>query len=529
MCHPELVEGPDSRFQIQDYRSVILSKAKHLVGVLFLSIITISCAQDSNVVQVPQPKLPPYLIDYDTTWVDSIFHEMTFEEKLGQLFMPFAYSKKGQEHIDEQIELVQKYHIGGFIWMQGTPRKQIEYYNQLQKASKYPLMFSIDAERGLAMRLDSTHQFPYEMTMGALESDSLIYDMGRECAIHCRKLGAHINFAPVVDVNNNPNNPIINIRAFGSDRERVAKNGIAYMNGLQDNRVLACAKHFPGHGDTDMDSHLSLPIIKHDSSRLDSIELYPFKELFFQGCGSVMAAHLHIPTYDSTKNKASSLSKNVVTTLLKEEMKFEGLSFTDALNMKGVSKYYGEGEVELEALRAGNDVLLFSTDIPKAIDVIKKAIMDSVIDSSLVEDKAYKILKLKSWLQIEDQITYDEELLTSVDGDSVSLAINQQIYEQSIYWDRMDSTVADAEVIEIECKSKFPYRNYGLKEDFVAKTNAEIKGENVVIVLYGSPYAVAKFSEAKHVLVAAKKNDWTKTRVKEILAGEDKAVGKKPI
>ena len=499
---------------------------KCALGLCLLSLV--ACKSNEEVITKPVATLPPYLTAYDTTWVDSLYHSMSFDEKLGQLFMPFVYSNKGQAHIDEQIELIEKYNIGGFIWMQGTPRKQIQYYNQLQAASKYPLMFSIDAERGIAMRLDSSHRFPYQMTMGALKNDSLIYEMGKACAAHCRLVGAHINFAPVVDVNNNPNNPIINVRAFGASREAVAKKGIAYMNGLQENRVLACAKHFPGHGDTDMDSHVSLPIIKYDSARLDSIELYPFKELIFNGCGSVMAAHLHISTYDTTANKASSLSKNVVTTLLKEEMKFKGLSFTDALNMHGVSKYYEEGKLELEALKAGNDVLLFSTDIPKAIEVINQAIIDSVIDSAYIEANAYQVVQLKSWLQIKDQLVLNDSILALL-HDSTSIAINEQIYEEAIYWERMDSTWATAKVYEVVCKSKFAYKNYGLSKARLAEINAKAKEENALVVLYGSPLAIDRFPAVKHVLVAHRKNITSLKQVEAILQGTNKAAGLNPI
>lgn len=498
------------------------------VFLIILLFIFSSCGMYSHQEVEVKPKLPSYLQDYDTAWVDSVFSQMTFDEKLGQLFMPYVYSNKGQAHIDKQKELIKKYNIGGFIWMQGTPRKQIQYYNQLQSVSKYPLMFSIDAERGLAMRLDSVHQFPYQMTMGALSSDSLIYQMAQQCAKHCRLVGAHINFAPVVDVNNNPNNPIINIRAFGAQRQLVARKGIVYMNGLQENGVLACAKHFPGHGDTDKDSHLSLPIIKHDSSRLDSVELYPFKALIHQGCGSVMTAHLHIPTYDSTKNKAASLSANVVNTLLKKELEFQGLSFTDALNMHGVSKYYEAGQLELEALKAGNDILLFSSNIAKAFNEIKKAILDSVIDSNYIAFKAYKVLQLKSWLKIEDELELSDSILALL-NDTISQKINTHIYKDAIYWQRQDSNWQNAEVIEVFCKSKFAYKNYGLDQNFIDSINARAQKSNILVVLYGSSLAVNRFPDVQNILVANRKTNEVIKEVKTIIENKRLTSGINPI
>jgi len=336
------------------------------------------------------------------TWTDSVFNSLTEEERIAQLFMVAAYSNKKQDHVDKIKELVRDYKIGGLIFFQGGPHRQAVLTNEYQALAKVPLLLSMDAEWGLAMRLDSTVKYPRQMTLGAIQDDQKIYDMGADIAAQCKRLGVHVNLAPVADVNVNPNNPVINSRSFGEDRDNVTRKAVAYMRGMQDNKVLANAKHFPGHGDTDTDSHLSLPVIKHSRKRLDSIELYPFKAMIREGLGSMMIAHLYIPELDSTKNQASTLSRPIVNGLLKDEMGFRGLIFTDALNMKGVSAYYKPGEVDLKALLAGNDVLLFSEDVPTAITKIKQAIVDGSISQDEIDRRCRKILSAKEWVGLNE-------------------------------------------------------------------------------------------------------------------------------
>lgn len=331
------------------------------------------------------------------SWADSVFKQLTPDEKIAQLFMVAAYSNRDKKHVDQITELIEKYKIGGLIFFQGGPVRQARQTNYYQRISKTPLLISIDGEWGLAMRLDSTVQYPRQMALGAIQKDTLIYQMGAQIAEECKRLGIHVNLAPVVDVNSNPLNPVIGIRSFGEDKYNVARKGVAYMKGMQDNCIMANAKHFPGHGDTDSDSHLSLPIINHTAQRIDSIDLYPFKQLIKEGLGSAMVAHLYIPAYDTAKNVASTLSKSVVTSLLKDSLKFRGLIFTDALNMKGVSAYYKPGEVDLKALLAGNDVLLFAEDVPTAIKQIKLAIDSNLITQKEIDDRCLKVLMAKQW------------------------------------------------------------------------------------------------------------------------------------
>lgn len=340
----------------------------------------------------------PFNTPEANSWAQIQLETMTLDQKLGQLFMVAAYSNKGEEHEKFIDNLVSKYHIGGLIFFQGGPVRQARLTNRYQRKAKTPLMIAMDAEWGLNMRLDSTVRYPWQMTMGAIQNEDLVYDMGKDLALQCQRLGVHINFAPVVDVNSNPQNPIINRRSFGENKLHVAKLGAAYMNGMQDQHILACAKHFPGHGDTDSDSHKSLPIINHDLKRLKEVELYPFSQLIAKGIGSMMVAHLYIPSLDTTTNLASTLSPKIVTDLLKKEMQFSGLIFTDALNMKGVSKYFAPGEVDLKAFQAGNDVLLFPEDVPKAISVFKESLNSGLIHLKEVDARVLKILKSKHWM-----------------------------------------------------------------------------------------------------------------------------------
>ena len=344
-----------------------------------------------------EPVRPPF-VGSNKGWVDSVMKVLTPDQRIGQLFMVAAYSNKPKAHQDEITRLIKDNQIGGLIFMQGGPLRQARLSNYYQQISNVPLMISIDGEWGLAMRLDSTQAFPKQMTLGAIQNDSLIYMMGKEIARQCRRMGIQVNFAPVVDVNNNASNPVINMRSFGEDKYKVAAKGIAYMKGMQDAFVLANAKHFPGHGDTDVDSHKGLPTIAHTRARLDSLELYPFRELIRNGLGSMMVAHLFVPALDSTNNRPTTLSSAVINDLLKKELGFSGLVFTDALNMKGISMHDQPGFVDVKALLAGNDVLLFAENVPVGIQQIKKAIAENKITQEEIDRRCRKILEAKAWL-----------------------------------------------------------------------------------------------------------------------------------
>jgi len=308
----------------------------------------------------------------EQNWVDSVFNSLTPDQRLGQLFMVAAYSNKDKRHVQSIEALVRNQNIGGLMFLQGGPRRQAHLTNRYQAAAKVPLLISMDAEWGLAMRLDSSMHFAKQMTLGAMNDEQYVYQMGREIALKMKTLGVHVSFSPVVDVNSNPDNPVIGNRSFGENKEQVAKRSVAYIRGLQDHGIVAVVKHFPGHGDTDVDSHVALPVIHSDLARLTNVDLYPFQQSFQAGAMGVMVGHLYMPLFDTVRSVSATISRNLVTGLLKEKMAYKGLVFTDALNMKSVADLYKPGELDVLALLAGNDVLLFSEDVPKAIEGIKE-------------------------------------------------------------------------------------------------------------------------------------------------------------
>lgn len=363
-----------------------LSKASLL---FFLLILCFGCPK--VVAQLPENAKNAA----EKHWVDSIFQHLTVKQKIAQLIMIRAHSDKGADHIAQVEELIKKYEVGGLCFFQGSPAKQISLINQYQGISKIPLLVGIDGEWSLGMRLKETMSFPRALMLGAIQNNDLIYKMGREIGIQMKRVGVHVNFAPVADVNNNAANPVINTRSFGENRENVTQKCIAYMKGMQDEGILACAKHFPGHGDTNVDSHYDLPIIPHNKSRLDSIELYPFHALAKQGIASFMVGHLNVPALDDRPNRPSTLSKSMVTGIAREQMSFNGLIFTDALEMKGVTKHFEKGQTEAEAILAGNDVLLLPEDVLAAITTIEKYLTEGIIDTAQIDTSVKRVLSAK--------------------------------------------------------------------------------------------------------------------------------------
>ncbi len=335
-------------------------------------------------------------------WVDSVYQSLTLEETIGQLMMVAAYSNKGKNHRRHISKLVTKYSVGGLIFFKGSPTRQLQLTNTYQQKADVPLLIGMDGEWGLSMRLDSTMAFPKQMTLGAIQDKSLIKRMGRHIGRQCQRLGVHINFAPVVDVNNNPKNPVIHMRSFGEKPESVAHKARAYIKGLQQEGVLAVAKHFPGHGDTDRDSHKSLPVLKHDKARLYNTELLPFRAAVDQKVGGIMSGHLAVPAITGEKQKPASLSPKVVDDFLKDSMGFDGLVFTDALNMAGVTQKYGPSQVPLQALKAGNDILLYPEAVPDAIKEIKLAVQNNELRLKTIEKKVKAILKTKYWAGLSE-------------------------------------------------------------------------------------------------------------------------------
>ena len=323
-------------------------------------------------------------------WVDSVFDSMTLDERIGQLFMIVTDPGTNSRTTNQVLKFIENQKIGGILFAGGALRDQATSTNIYQKASKIPLLISFDGEWGLSMRLPETPRFPKNILLGAITDNQLIYDYGEEMGRECRKLGVHINFAPVLDVNNNPANPVIGTRSFGEDPQNVSEKGIAYAKGLESTGVIAVGKHFPGHGDTSDDSHKTLPLISHDAEHLNKIELYPFKQFINSGFAGIMTGHLSVPALDSTLTP-TSLSPLVINDLLKNELGFTGLAFTDALDMKGV----GSGSTCVRALLAGNDVLLKPINTVAEFEAVKQAIKNGVLDIKLIEEKCLKILRYK--------------------------------------------------------------------------------------------------------------------------------------
>lgn len=393
-----------------------------------------------------------------TKWVDSILNKMTIDEKIGQLFMVQAYSNKDENHRMYIDSLIKNYHIGGLIFMQGTPEKQAILTNNFQSASKIPLLIGFDGEWGLDMRLKETYRFPWNMTLGAITDNKLLENFGAQLGKQCKRMGIHINFAPVVDININPENPIIGNRSFGESRENVVQKALAFVKGMQSENVLSNAKHFPGHGDTASDSHKSLPILDFDFERLDSIELYPYKELINNKLTSVMVAHLSVKGLEENKDCPTSLSYQVISKLLKEKLNFEGLILTDALNMKGVSNYSELGEINLEALLAGNDMLLIPTDVPFAIDTIKTALRENLITEERINYSVKKILKAKYWAGLN---TYKKIELANLQHDLNTIEdelLHRNLVENSITLLKNESFVFPIQHLE---RKKIAYVKLG--------------------------------------------------------------------
>ncbi|MBT8317511.1 MAG: serine hydrolase [Lutibacter sp.] len=399
-------------------------------------------------------------------WVDTLMDQMTIDQKIGQLFMVQAYSNKDISHTNFIQNLIKKHHIGGLIFMQGTPESQAKLTNKYQSISKTPLLIGFDGEWGLDMRLKNTYRFPWNMTLGAIRNNKLIEKFGEQVGKHCKRLGIHINFAPVVDININPENPIIGNRSFGEGRENVTNKASAFIKGIQSQYVLASAKHFPGHGDTDSDSHKTLPVLDFDIERLDSIELYPYKQLFKSNLTSVMVAHLSVKALEPSQDLPTSLSYKVVTELLKEKLNFKGLVLTDALNMKGASNFAKPGDIDLAALQAGNDLLLIPEDVPAAISKIKKAIDENIITEERIDFSVRKVLMAKYWAGLSEfKLVELENLQEDLNSISDEL-LHRELVENSITLIKNESLVFPIQNLD---KKKIAYVKLGdaQNRDFV--------------------------------------------------------------
>ncbi|MEZ4901318.1 MAG: glycoside hydrolase family 3 N-terminal domain-containing protein [Spirosomataceae bacterium] len=415
-----------------------------LIAILhFTFIITLVIPMIGGLQVFAQQTTPPFLQNPNQRWIDSVFNSLTPDERIAQLIMVAAHGypmNPKRVIVDTTFtnprvvaQYIKDYKVGGVIFFQGGPVQQAQLTNYYHSISKVPLLVAMDSEWGLAMRLDSAVRFPYQMTMGAIQgNDSLIYKMGKLLAAQKKRLGVHINFAPSVDVNNNANNPVINFRSFGENPEKVAEKSYAYMKGMQDGGILSSLKHFPGHGDTGVDSHYELPLIPHNRSRLDAVELYPFRKLIEKGADGIMMAHLAIPALDTAKNLPSTLSKPIVTGVLRDQLHFNGLIYSDAMNMKGLTKYFPNGLGDAKGLEAGMDVLEFSPDVPAAIAEIKRAIAEGRITQAEIDARVKKVLAAKAWVGLDKYQPIDTKNLVEDINDKSSELINRQLTENAL-------------------------------------------------------------------------------------------------
>jgi len=510
-------------------------------------------------------------------WADSVYRRLSETERIGQLFMVAAYS--GGDKFNQPLieQLIAARQIGGIIFMQGTAEKQAELTNKYQEMAQVPLLIGMDAEWGLGMRLTGVKNYPRQMMIGATRDTGLMYAIGKASAEQCKRLGVHINFAPDIDVNNNPANPVINFRSFGEDKEQVAAMGIAYMKGLQENGVMACAKHFPGHGDVATDSHLELPRIGKSMESLEATELYPFRKLIEAGVQSVMIAHLDVPAIEPEPHLPTTLSHKAVTGLLREKMGFDGLIFTDALNMKGVTKYFPDGETDLRAFLAGNDVLLFSQDVPLAIRKIQQAIREGRVTEAELKSRVIKILCAKYSAGLDhikpiraDHATEDinrqtEDIWQNVARKAVTLvkddnALLEKLADKNtkiacasladttdpfitllssdlpgiqLLHNPAAATAAkyDAVILSVQASPLYPGKDghYGLSQQAVSRLEALSRLPNVIVVAFGNAYALQFACNAGTLIAGYEGNPHSYKAVADVLTGRLIAPGKLPV
>ncbi len=528
-------------------------------------------------------------------WVDSVFKTLSPDEQIAQLMvvrLSTINANKTVTFFDSLVtELVKKYNVGGVCLFQGSPVKQANILNGLQAIAKTPIMMCIDAENGIGMRMiDSVLPLPRQMMMGAVQDSSIIYQYGKIVAEQLKRVAVQVNYAPVVDVNNNPNNPVINDRSFGEDKYKVAQFGIQYMKGLQDVGVMACAKHFPGHGDVAVDSHLDLPVINKSMAQLDSLELYPFREIFKAGIGSVMVAHLYIPAIDSAAHRATSISKNNVTGLMRNQLGYQGLTFTDALEMQGVKKYFPGGEASVQSIIAGNDMLCLPEDVPAAISKIKTAIKDGRLSWADIELHCKKVLAAKyqyglSQLQpintenlandlnskvndmrkqvaenaltvlkklddiffpmaVPEKPVADEVVYVSI-GTSSDNAFAKRMrndYGAAVFYfnykqdaARILSTVALIKrrykkvVIGIHNYNRAPANNFGISKAAIDLVTQLQQQTNSVSFVFGNPYAVKNWCAAKNLIACYEDDAIIQNTAIDLLQGKIAAKGKLPV
>ena len=509
-------------------------------------------------------------------YADSLYQQLSLDEKIGQLYIVALYNNRGVEEIQKIRNLVEKEKIGGLILMQDDAEKHIQLLNEFQGKSRVKMMIGIDGEWGLFQRLPAAHKFPWAMTLGAIQDNSLIYEMTTKIAEDCKRMGIYWDFAPVVDVNTNPANPIIGNRSFGSDINNVIAKGLAYAKGLQDNGVLASMKHFPGHGDTDTDSHLDLPVVSHNLERLNAVELAPFKALLDKKIGGVMVAHLYVPALEKQSGIPASVSYDVITNLLKKYYQYNGLIITDALNMNAVAKKFPAGELDLRAFKAGNDIMLFSQDVPNGKALIKTALEKGEISENRLAESVKKILKTKYLLGLQNLKYINPENINEDLNNTSHAELSEKLYANAVTLLKDEKNL-----LPLSCSKTYYYLpleeapfqtfvdnlNFGTTVKLISKTeisqipeNSTVivgfhkdnstaykpykisqesknllvelsKKQNIILNVFGSPYALkdVDISKISTVLVSYENNDLSLKASAKALLGKTKIHGKLPV
>jgi len=514
-------------------------------------------------------------------WVDSIYNSLSIDQKIGQLFTIWVATKQGPEKMDEVSSIIKKNHLGGLIFSLGNINDQAKYTNEFQSISKVPLLIGMDAEWGIGMRLDDAFSFPYNMTLGALNDNSLIYRVGKRIGVHAKRIGVHINFAPVTDINTNPNNPIIGSRSFGEDKINVTMKSLSYLKGMQSEGIMGSAKHFPGHGDTSTDSHKTLPIINFSAKRINDVELFPYKQLIKNNLSTVMVAHMEVPSLEKEPKMPSTLSKNIISKLLKKKLKFEGLVITDAMDMKGVVDFNKNQSADVSALLAGNDVLLMPDDLDESTKSIKNAIKDGTITEKRLKYSVKKILmaKYKAGLHKNNKVdlknivedmnsNIDKLLFEEITEKSITLIKNDndilplkdvsskiaflemgdsnsdEFFKMLNHYTKVDKVEYDSKaellrtlkpyktvIVGFHKSNKSPFDPYKFSKTEIETLELLSKNKNVILNVFAKAYALmdVDITNVSSVLVSYQNNVTAQNKSAQIIFGALPALGRLPV
>ena len=514
-------------------------------------------------------------------WVDSVYNSLSVDQKIGQLFTIWVATKQGPDKMKEISSIIKKNHLGGLIFSLGNIRDQAKYTNEFQSISKVPLLIGMDAEWGIGMRLDDAFSFPYNMTLGAVNDESLIYNVGKRIGVHAKRIGVHINFAPVTDINTNPNNPIIGSRSFGEDKFSVTNKSLSYLKGMQSEGIMGSAKHFPGHGDTSTDSHKTLPIINFSAKRINEVELFPYKKLIDNNLSSVMVAHMEVPSLEKEPKMPSTLSKNIISKLLKKKLKFEGLVITDAMDMKGVVDFNKNQSADVSALLAGNDILLMPDDLDESTKSIRNAIDNGIISEKRLKYSVKKILmaKYKAGLHDINEIILDnivEDMNSDVDKllyeeiteKSITLIKNvnhilplkdisskiaflemgdsnsDEFFKMLNHYTKVDKVDYDSKaellktlkpyktvIVGFHKSNKSPFDPYKFSKSEKETLELLSKNKNVILNVFAKPYALmdVDMTNISSILVSYQNNVTAQNKSAQIIFGALPALGKLPV